>query len=118
MKRYLNLDDVLANLDGLAWSESLFADHQTWLRCPLRAQFLYLDGDDELEDIFDMETLQPRLAHEAKLTHFLDVEIFKAVRTHQESQKIDSTTDDYVAALNYYREYDTFMVTPGLKRQV
>jgi len=114
MKTYQNIAEVLDDIDHLQWFGSLFTEQPIWKKKPLEAKFLYLEGDDELEDIFDEETLQPKLAHEANVTHFLDIEIFKGILKNQVDQKSDSSIDDYIAALNYYREFDTFMiVTPS-----
>lgn len=110
MKQYDNIAAVIDDMYNLQWFGSLFTNHSAWRKSPLDSEFLYLECDDELEDISDQETLQPRLAHEANVRHFLDSEIFIAILKIQADQKPNSTIHDYITALNYYREFDTVMV--------
>jgi len=110
MKHYQNIVELIKDLQSLKWHGSLLTHHMIWKDKPHEAHFLYLDSDDELEDIFDHKTLQPKLAFEANVTHFLDIEIFKGILKNQVDQKSNSSIEDYITALNYYRQYDTFIV--------
>ena len=108
MKHYATLDDVLDDLDNLIWQGTLFTDLRAWDAAPRQAAFLYLEGDDELEDIVDNETLLPRLAMEHGVRRFLDVEMFRDVIITQRKLDRDSGIAEFIRALNHYREYDAF----------
>lgn len=50
----------------------------------------------------------PRLAADHNVEHFFDMQVFEDVITKQQELKTGSSVDDFIHALNYYREYDTF----------
>jgi hypothetical protein len=110
MKQYTTLAGVLEDLAGLEWFGVLYANKEQWKRQPEKTEFLYLETDDEIEDIADEETLQPRIAQALDKQYFLDVQMFKAIIEKQLEQKTNSDTHDFVGALNHYREYDDFKV--------
>ena len=108
MKTYKSISDVLADEANLEWSGTLFTNKAQWAKQPAAASFLYLDGDDELEDIVDDDTMLPRLAEEADMEYFLDVQLFNDVTAKQRELDANSTDADMIRALKHYREYDAF----------
>lgn len=108
MKIFDTLEQVLQNLDELNWDGVLFVNSTAWESKPLEAKFVYLEGDDELDDIVDEETLLPRLAQENNVERFLGKQTFEDVIIKQRELDPESSPKDFVRALNYYLEYDTF----------
>lgn len=108
MKIYPTLNDVINDLDQLNWSGTLFVNSKSWDSSPHDAKFIYLDGDDELDDIVDDETMLPRLAQENDAERFLGVQTFRDVLITQRELNPKSNLDEFINALNYYLEYDAF----------
>jgi hypothetical protein len=108
MKTFGTLKAVLENMDKMSWEGTLFTNKSSWASQPDKAEFIYLEGDDEVEDIADGETSLPKLAQENNVQYFLDFQIFQDVIIKQKELKNNSTLDDFIYALNYYREYDSF----------
>ena len=91
------------------WSGVLFTNKNNWESNPDQASFVYLDGDEELYgDIVDEDSMLPRLACENGVEYFLDVQTFRDVVLKQRELNPASTADEYIYALKYYREYDSF----------
>ena len=108
MKNYENLTKVLENLDDLNWYGILYTNRESWSKDPKEAKFIYLEGDDELDDLSDDETMLPRLAEENDVERFLETQVFQDVVDKQKELNPNSKLDDFINALNYYLEYDTF----------
>lgn len=71
-----------------------------------RYVFLYLEGDEELENLIDDDL--PVLAVEKNVQYFLDAETFIDIIEFQKKLNKKSDVDDYIIALNYYLEEDDF----------
>lgn len=108
MKTYQTIEKLINDIDALNWSGVLFTNRNTWNSAPRNANFFYLDEDDELDDIVDEETMLPRLVQENFAERFLDVQVFTDVIDQQRELNPNSTLNEFIHALNYYREYDTF----------
>lgn len=110
MRIYSGLKDVIDDIDQLTWEGTFFTNKEVWKMSPEKAKFIYLAGNDELDDIDDEDekTMLPRLAKENDASYFLDFQLFEDVIITQRKLNQKSTSNDFVHALNYYREYDTF----------
>lgn len=108
MKTFATLKEVLDNMEEMSWEGTLFTNKKAWDVQPNESKFIYLEGDDEIEDIADGETSLPKLAQENDVQYFLDFQIFQDVIIKQLELSNESTIDDFINALNYYREYDSF----------
>ena len=108
MRIYSTLNDVIAEMDELNWSGALFTNDQSWNSSPQEAKFIYLEGDIELDDIVDDETMLPRLALENNADHFLGVQLFRDIVLKQRELDANSMLNDFIHALNYYLDYDSF----------
>ena len=56
----------------------------------------------------DFDDLPP-IAYENNMRRFFEVETMRDIISVQQENKTNSTTDDYIKAINYYAEYDTFL---------
>ena len=108
MKIYSSLNEVIADMDELSWAGTLFTNDRSWNSSPQEAKFIYLEGDDELDDIVDDETMLPRLARENDAAQFLGMQVFRSIILNQREVNPKSVLNDFIHALNYYLEYDTF----------
>lgn len=99
--------DVLGELDQLDWDAAFFVERISWETKPEDTQILYLEGDDEIEDVVEGTHL-PKLVNERGMRQLLDVETFRDVVRFERKRKPDATVRDVIYALNYYREKDDF----------
>lgn len=90
----------------LDWDGALFVNHKQWDLSPKDTFFLYLEGDEELENLVDDNL--PVLAVEKNVQYFLDAETFIDIIEFQKKLNKKSDVDDYIIALNYYLEEDDF----------
>jgi hypothetical protein len=98
--------------------ESLSADHSAtqdgvyvkphdWDVSPTSAR-LYIFEPEEVEELDDLGDL-PRIVTEMGLRTLLVTSNLEDVIRHQHRKKPDSSEVDYIAAINHYREYDSFL---------
>ena len=67
MKIHSSLKEVIADMDELSWAGTLFTNDSSWNLSPQEAKFIYLEGDDELDDIVEDEKMRCTLS---RATHF------------------------------------------------
>ncbi len=67
----------------------------------------YLDDYPDVDD--DDKEIYTDFVTERKLVLFYSGEQFEDVIGHMLSQKMDSAIEDFISAINYYREHDDFL---------
>ncbi|MCL1916780.1 MAG: hypothetical protein FWG14_00440 [Peptococcaceae bacterium] len=108
MKLYRALQELLGELDQLNWDAALFIKQSSWMANPQKAEILYLEGDNELEDIVDIDTHLPKIASDQGMRQLLDVETFRDVVIYERKRNPSATEVEIIHALNYYQEYDVY----------
>ena len=107
MKIYRSIQDLLIDLDGLNWDSALFVNQDVWATNPQHAEILYLEGDDELEDIVPRTHL-PKIAKDHGMRQLFDLEVFRDIVHFERRRNPTASTAEVIFALNYYREKDDF----------
>lgn len=111
MKFYQTFEEILNDLPNLDGYGFFFYNREEWETNPLETKILHLDGveEEEMELVkLEFDDLPP-VAVENKMRRLFDVETLRDIIIVQRENKSDSTVDDYIKAVNYYAEYDTFM---------
>ncbi|WP_321889860.1 DUF7716 domain-containing protein [Paraburkholderia bannensis] len=107
MKIYRTIHELLGDLVDLNWDAALFVNQTSWLSSPQKTEILYLEGDDELEDIVDSSHL-PRIANDRGMRQLFDVETFRSVVNFEKKRNPLASDVNFINALNFYRENDDF----------
>ncbi|PTB21040.1 hypothetical protein C9I57_09980 [Trinickia symbiotica] len=107
MKLYRTIQELLGELDKLNWDAALFVDQSSWATKPRETEILYLEGDDELEDVV-AGTHLPKIANDRGMRQLLDVETFRDVVNFEGKRNSAASEADIIHALDYYREKDDF----------
>ncbi len=111
MKIYQSIEDVISVLPALDGYGYFFYNREEWETNPLTAKIMHIDGVEE-EDMelikLDFDDLPP-IACENNMRRFFEVETMRDIISVQQRNKADSTTDDFIKAINFYAEYDTFL---------
>jgi hypothetical protein len=107
MKTYHSIQDLLGELDDLNWDSALFINQDAWMADPQRAEILFLEGDDELEDVVPGTHL-PKIAKNKDMRQLFDMETFRDVVNFERKRNPAASIDDIVFAINFYREKDDF----------
>ncbi|QVN21008.1 DUF7716 domain-containing protein [Burkholderia pyrrocinia] len=107
MKIYRSIQDLLIDLDSLNWDSALFIDQSAWVVNPQHAEILYLEGDDELEDIVPGTHL-PKIAKDHGMRQLFDLEAFRDIVNFERKRNPTASIAEVIYALNYYREKDDF----------
>jgi hypothetical protein len=108
MKKFNSIVDFLKVAIHLDWDGAVFVNMKEWNKDPWNIEMYVLEGDDELEDLVDIRNHYPKMAHKLGVHQLLDVETLQSVLECQLSLKKESGTEDYLHAINYYREFDDF----------
>lgn len=108
MKTYRSIDRLLEEALSLQWNGAVFVNRNDWTVNPLGTPLLLLAGDDELEDLADVESHLPRLAAERGMKQLLDVQTLQGVVEFEKRRNANAATEDFVNAINYYLEMDAF----------
>ncbi|WP_325088188.1 DUF7716 domain-containing protein [Burkholderia contaminans] len=107
MKIYHSIQDLLGEVDGLNWDSALFINQSAWVADPLSAEILFLEGDDELEDVVPGTHL-PKIAKSRDMRQLFDMETFRDIVNFERKRNSNASVADIVFAINYYREKDDF----------
>ena len=108
MKLFNTLDELLRQLNELNWDAAIFVKIPDWDRDPLTADLLYLEGDNELEDIVDAASHLPRIAFDQGRQQLLDLETLRDVVNFEAKRNPSASVDEFANAIDYYREKDDF----------
>jgi len=101
MKTYATLKEVFAEMSQLTWEGTFFVNHSAWRASPAQTRFIFLTGDDNLEDIVEGEASLPLLAKENNVRYFLDFQVFDDIILKQRKIDPESTLNEFIYALNY-----------------
>ncbi|MBN3794301.1 hypothetical protein [Burkholderia sp. Ac-20392] len=107
MKIYHSIQDFLGEVDGLNWDSALFINQSAWAADPLSAEILFLEGDDELEDVVPGTHL-PKIAKSRDMRQLFDMETVRDIVNFEWKRNSNASVADIVFAINYYREKDGF----------
>jgi hypothetical protein len=111
MKIYQSINELLEELPNLDGYGFFFYNREEWNANPRTAKIMHIDGIEEEEmDLvkLDFDDLPP-IVYENKMRRFFEVETMRDIISVQQTNKPNSTTDDFIKAINYYAEYDTFL---------
>jgi hypothetical protein len=109
VKKFNSIVDLLKVVPNLDWDGAVFVNLNKWNKDPFNVEIYILEGDDELEDLEDIENHYPKIAHKLGIHQLLDIETFQSVLEFQLNIKKESNTEDYLNAINHYREFDDFL---------
>lgn len=107
MKVYHSIQELLGELDGLNWDSALFINQSAWVADPQHAEILFLEGDDELEDVVPGTHL-PKIAKDRDMRQLFDMETFRDIVNFERKRNPAASVAEIVFAINYYREKDDF----------
>jgi hypothetical protein len=107
MKIYSSIHDLLDELDHLNWDSSFFVNQVAWMADPQSAEILFLEGDDELEDVA-LGTHLPNLAKIRNMRQLFDMETFRDIVDFELKRQPTASVSDIIFAINFYREKDNF----------
>ena len=118
MKLFRTIGDLIPSLDldglvagecdsGASW---LFARLVDWDNAPLTAELMVLDDEDEEQGYNPEDEDRPIQAVERDMQGLLEYATFEAILAEQYRQNSMSTINDYVTAIDHYREYDSFFI--------
>lgn len=111
MKIYRSIEELLSDLPSLDGYGYFFYNREEWQKDPRTAEIMHIEGVEEE----DMELVKlefddlPPIAVENNMRRFFEVETMRDIISVQQRNKADSTTDDFIKAVNYYAEYDAFL---------
>ena len=74
----------------------------------MSSQLLVLEGDDQLEDLADVDSHLPKEAASRDMHQLLDVQTLQDVVGFEQRRNPGSSPADVSQAINYYREADDF----------
>jgi hypothetical protein len=109
VKKFNSIVDLLKVAPNLDWDGAVFVNLNKWNKDPFNVEIYILEGDDELEDLEDIKNHYPKIAYKLGIHQLLDVETFQSVLEFQLNVKKESNTEDYLNAINHYREFDDFL---------
>jgi hypothetical protein len=107
MKIYYSIQELLGELNGLDWDSALFINESAWGADPQRAEILFLEGDDELEDVVPGTHL-PKIARDRDMRQLFDMETFRDIVNFEGKRNPGATVSEIIFAINFYREKDDF----------
>nr|WP_257146313.1 hypothetical protein [Burkholderia sp. JKS000303] len=107
MKIYNSIQELLGELSDLNWDSAIFINQSAWVADPLHTEILFLEGDDELEDVVPGTHL-PKIANDKGMQQLFDTETFRGIVGFERRRNSEASVSDIVHAINYYREKDDF----------
>lgn len=107
MKIFNSFSELLNCYESLSEHAGLYADLSKWDENPKNTPIIYLEGDNEFEDL-DEEMEIPVLAVQHGVEYLIIVPTLQDILLFQKERKPDSTIDEYLYALNWYLETDDF----------
>lgn len=107
MKIYNSIQDFLGGLGGLNWDSVIFINQSDWTVDPLHTEIIFLEGDDELEDVV-RGTHLPKIANDKGVRQLFDTETFRDIVDFERRRNPEASVLDIIHAINYYREKDDF----------
>jgi hypothetical protein len=107
MKIYCSFLALLGELDNVNWDSAFFIEPLSWSLDPQRAEILFLEGDDELEDLVPGTHL-PKIANSKGMRQLFDTETLRDIVNAERERNAAASVEDIVFAVNFYREKDEF----------
>lgn len=109
MKTYTSIETLIQERENLDWDAWLYCNLIKWGENPSGTTIYHITEDEALEYDEDEDSGLPMIAVDLDVDTFLEMETFKSIVANQLLRKNDSETEDFIKAINYYREYDTFI---------
>ena len=98
----MNFADLIANIDTLPYNTGIYTEMFRWVASPLEAPLYLSSSDEEQEEGFDDHI------EERGLREFFQLPTLQDIVEVERRTRPQCTLEDFVAAANYYRQYDTF----------
>jgi len=114
MEIFKSISELLSKIDSIFENDWIFTNLEKWKTTPLECP-LYLVRDEDVDNASEDETfvnpggieLPIALEHE-NVTSWMLIEILHGVLLNLRKSKPNISVNDFVYAINYYREYDDF----------
>jgi len=105
MTRFENLKELLEKRNELDWDSWIYCNVEQWNKTPNNTVFYHVSENEALEYDEDSETRNPMFCVEMNIQPFLEFETFNDIIEVSRSKDVQIV----IKAINYYREYDTFL---------
>ncbi|WP_321842124.1 DUF7716 domain-containing protein [Burkholderia cepacia] len=92
---------------GLNWDSTIFINQSDWAVDPLHTEIIFLEGDNELEDVVPGTHL-PKFANDKGVRQLFDAETFRDMVDFERRRNPEASVLDIIHAINYCCEKDDF----------